>query len=137
MTEPTDHPGEDGARPRVPQLPRSIEVPKTQSSALRGHPSSAHSLAKFSLLNATHELEAMAQNQKPLLGSITLATQATVFYAKPNTGKTLITLALLREAVGIRRMEGSRCIYIAADDNPAGVLEKQKALKPYGVHVVA
>lgn len=118
----------------------AVKVPVPPFTAPRSQlrpPGSAPSLARFSLLNAIDELEATAQNQRPLLGSVVLTTQATVLYAMPNIGKTLITLALLRVAVGVGRITGSQCIYIAADDNQAGVIEKQRALKPYQVHVIA
>jgi hypothetical protein len=110
--------------------------PPTPISLLQP-PGGRSALTRYSLLNATDELEAIAKKQRPLLGHICLSTQATVVYAKPNVGKTLISLALLQEAIGTSRIEGDRCFYIAADDNPAGVLEKQRALKPYGVHVLS
>lgn len=128
MTENVTNPQGEGARADTPKIP-SISQLKA--------PSKVASLARFSLINQTEELDAMIAKQKPLLGGICLTTQATVLYARPNTGKTLITLALLRDAVGTGRIDGSKCYYIDADDNPAGVLEKQKLLKPYGVHLIA
>ena len=134
----TGDPSDNAIQPPAEEKPSSAS-PGTQTTpvALIRPPGSRSALARYSLLNSTDELKAIAKKQRPLLGSVCLSTQATVFYAKPNVGKTLISLALLQEAIGTRRIEGDRCFYVAADDNPAGVLEKQLALKPYGVHVLS
>lgn len=112
--------------------PRALEAPPI-TFALFPIPA----LAKYSLTNSADELKKIAQEQTPLLGEICLKNQTTAIYAKPNAGKTLITLYLLREAVADRRIAGDKCFYIAADDNPSGVLEKIDLLKEGGVHVLA
>lgn len=96
----------------------------------------APALARYSVTNSAGELERIAQEQTPLLGSICLKNQATVIYAKPNVGKTLITLHLLKQAIDQQRTIGSDCYYIAADDTPAGVLEKIGILHPYGAKIL-
>src|SRR6476659_5769009 len=96
-----------------------------------------HPLRRFSLLNSADELRRLAQEQTPLLGNVCLKGQTTVWYAKPNTGKTLICMSELPAAVQQGRLRGEDVYYVAADDNPAGVLEKIDELQPYGIHVLA
>ena len=134
MIENMNDPGKGDVRPCDPE---PTNTTNGSSIAQWKPPGTPSSLARFSLIDKTAELDAFAAKQEPLLGQICLTTQATVFYAKPNTGKTLLTLWLLREAVAEGRIEGGKCFYIAADDNPSGVLEKQLLLKPLGVHVIA
>lgn len=87
-------------------------------------------------MGAAEELRKQAQEQTPLLGSVCLAGQSTVWYAKPNTGKTLIALALLRAAVTEGRIKGDDVYYVAADDNSIGIVDKLEILEPYGVHIL-
>lgn len=94
-------------------------------------------LRKFSLAGSLDELERQAREQTPLLGDLCLRGQATVWYAKPNVGKTLITLHLLRASIEQSKIEGPQVYYVNADDSSAGVLEKLKILLPFGVHVLA
>lgn len=100
-------------------------------------PDQPNPLRRFSLLDSADELKRLAQEQTPLLGDVCLKGQTTVWYAKPNTGKTLICLSELPAAVIEGRLNGSDTYYVAADDNPSGVLEKIELLKPYGIHVLA
>jgi hypothetical protein len=97
----------------------------------------AHPLRRYSLLNAADEVRKLAQEQTPLLGNVCLRGQTTVWYAKPNTGKTLICMHELPAAVIEGRLAGEDTYYIAADDNPAGLFEKIELLQPYGIHVLA
>ena len=93
-------------------------------------------LRQFSLRDKSEELERLAQEQTPLLGQLCLKGQASVWYAKPNTGKTLVAAHLISEAVKLGRIEGDDVMYVDADDTAAGVLEKQRILAPLGVHVL-
>jgi hypothetical protein len=97
---------------------------------------SRHPLRRFSLRDSASELETLVQQQTPLLGNFCLKGQATVLYAKPNTGKTLLTIAQIIEAVREGRLIGDETYYIDADDTAAGAVEKINILKPLGVHVL-
>ena len=99
--------------------------------------SSNDPLTRYSLINETDALQEFAEQQTPLLGDIFLNNQTGVLYAKPNTGKTLIILWLLQEAVCDGRILGYNCYYVAADDNPAGIVEKQIILMPLGINVIS
>ncbi len=94
-------------------------------------------LLKYSLSASVADLECEALEAVPLLGAICLKGQATMIYAPPNTGKTLITLALLIAAIQEGRVAGRDVIYMNADDSSKGLAEKTAILAEYGVHVIA
>jgi|TARA_A100001518_G_C1225622_1_gene73887 hypothetical protein len=71
-----------------------------------------------------------------LLGRFVLSGQATVIYAPPNSGKTLLTLHLLDEAVLASNLSPARCYYVNADDSPEGVHTKRSILADTGLHML-
>ena len=71
-----------------------------------------------------------------LLGMIILSGQATVVYAPPNSGKTLLTLFLLIEAVAAAKISPARCYYVNADDSLEGVQSKRSILAETGIHML-
>lgn len=82
------------------------------------------------------EIAANVQQHTPLLGEVCLHGQATVWYASPNTGKTLATINLLKAAIEAGRIAGSDVYYINADDSSLGVLEKLAIFEPHGVETL-
>jgi len=96
---------------------------------------STHPLGRFAA--SVESLEKNLVEQKPLLGAIALLGQATVIYAQPNTGKTLITLSLLIEAVKAGRVDPGNVFYIDMDDNSQGLLEKCRLAVEYGIAMLA
>jgi hypothetical protein len=98
---------------------------------------SANPLDKFSLRGMSGEIEKRAVDEKPVLGQLALQGQATVFHAAPNTGKTLITLSLLIDAIQHGRVDPSKIYYLNMDDTNSGVLEKLRIAEEYGFHLLA
>ena len=96
-----------------------------------------HPLRKFNIADSIDDLRKQMQEQTPLLDGIVLRGQANVWYAKPNVGKTLITIRLLRDAIGEGRILGRDVYYVAADDTASGVVEKLDLLAPFNVNVLA
>jgi hypothetical protein len=94
-------------------------------------------LSDFSLLGHAAEFEQMAIEATPLLGNACLKGQATIFYAPPNGGKTLITLKLLRDAVTGGRINPANVYYINADDSSEGFATKMRLMDELGVHTLA
>ena len=64
-----------------------------------------HPLRPYSVLGRADELKAKATETIPLLGDFIMSGQATMLYAAPNTGKTLMILHLLLEAIECGRIE--------------------------------
>lgn len=116
-------------------VPESVPNAGADASAREVHPGNI--LNRCSLLGYASELEATMQAQRPFMGSLALTGQATVWYAAPNTGKTLLAIHLMIEAVERGEVEPSNIYYIAADDTANGLVEKLHILEEYGVHVVA
>jgi len=94
-------------------------------------------LSKYSLLGHSEELEKQCVGQVTIFGNMILQGQASVIYAKPNTGKTLMTLSLLGEAIQAKRIDPSKVYYINMDDNGHGLAEKSRIADDFGFHMLA
>lgn len=94
-------------------------------------------LDRFSLRGKAEEFERQAVKSKPLLGDLCLAGQATVWFAPPNAGKTLIVLKLLSDAVADKRITPDNVYYINADDSSEGFATKIRLMDDLGVHTLA
>lgn len=131
MTEPTN---------TIRQIdPTSIQVPKhLVEVGGRGEPvKPSHPLLRFSLNGKADELEASAAETKPLLGQFVFDGQATMIYAAPNTGKTLIVLHLLLAAIAAGRVDADSVFYFNADDGSRGLAAKVRLLQDVGAHMLA
>lgn len=98
---------------------------------------SPNPLTRYSLLGSAQRLEDFAIQQKPLLGGLCLSGEATVWYAGFNTGKTLLGLYLVIEAVQNGRIAADDVFYINADDSSAGLAQKVRLMQDLSVHVLA
>ncbi|MBL4575584.1 MAG: toprim domain-containing protein [Opitutaceae bacterium] len=94
-------------------------------------------LDKFVLNGKSKKMREELTNETYFLGEMALMGQSTVFYAPPNTGKTLITLSLLIEAVRQGRVMGSDIYYINADDDLRGLTSKLEYAEKYGFWMLA
>ena len=97
----------------------------------------AHPLAQFSLLGHAQEVEKQTVEQKPVLGEVALLGQATVWYAAPNTGKTLIALSLLIQSIQRKVIDPAKVFYINVDDSGSGLLQKLRLADEFGFHMLA
>lgn len=95
------------------------------------------SLKQYSLLGKLDEIRKYAVDAKPLLGSVALKGQFTVFYANSNAGKTLLTLQMVRESILGGRIEADNVIYANMDDSAAGLLAKGEIAEELGFHQMA
>lgn len=82
-------------------------------------------------------LEANIANAVFVMPEIALMGQHTVLFAEPNTGKTLITQALIIEAIKKGDVDASKIFYVNADDNSAGIHTKTEIANQYGFNVIA
>ena len=94
-------------------------------------------LDKFSLRGMSDELEKSVVASVPLLGEVALLGQATVFFAAPNTGKTLIALSLIIDAIKEGRVDPTNVYYLNMDDSGQGLLEKLRMAEEYNFHMLA
>lgn len=109
----------------VSQAP-ATNVPLTTDSPFR----------KYSLIGQAAKYEELAQAATPLLGDVCLRGEATVFYAKHNTGKTLLCLHMISEAVEQNRIAAGDVYFINADDSSAGIAAKLGLLDEIGAHTL-
>lgn len=94
-------------------------------------------LYQYSLRGSSSELAAQKLEEVHVLSGIALLGQATVLYAPPNTGKTLISLALLKEAIELRRIGPSTVYYVNMDDSFNGLADKSAYAEVHGFHYLA
>lgn len=94
-------------------------------------------LDQFALNGMAESMEAQMLEDRYILGNLAILGQSTVFYAKPNAGKTLLTIWLLIEAIKAGEIKGEDVFYINADDNHKGLTEKLKLAEQHGFRMMA
>lgn len=94
-------------------------------------------LSQYSLRGQAEEFARLAVQAKPLLGNLCLTGQATVWYAPPNAGKTLIMLKLLIDAVAEKRITPENVYYLNCDDSSEGFAGKIRLMDDMGCHTLA
>lgn len=72
-----------------------------------------------------------------VMDRLAIMGQVTVFYAAPNTGKTLLALWMLDNAIGAGRINPDELFYVNADDTYKGLIEKTELAERSGYHVLA
>ena len=86
-----------------------------------------------------HRIESMKKKAKGAIfiaGRLALFGQMTVFYAAPGTGKTLITLKLIAEAIANKTI-GKHVYHINLDDTYEGLITKAELGNHYGFQVLS
>lgn len=84
--------------------------------------------------------EAMAEKMKSdtyILKDLAIAGQMTVFYAAPNTGKTLIILKMLINSIKAGDVDAENVYFINADDGGKGLVTKLKLAEEYGFKMLS
>lgn len=95
------------------------------------------SLKQFSITNQLNEMKTRMLDDVFVLDGIAIAGQLTVIYAKPNTGKTLLTLRMLVDSIKAGRIKGENVYYINADDSFKGLITKGEVANQYGFNMIA
>ena len=128
----------------LPQPPPQTDLPVIEAAqlALMTGPQldpviTGNPFAKFSLRGQADEIMRQAVEAKPLLGNLCLSGQATVWYAPPNAGKTLIMLKLLNDAVAEQRITPDNVYYLNCDDSSQGFADKIRLMDDLGCHTLA
>ena len=112
-------------------LPLSVLGTESMAADKKSSP-----LLRFAVTNDVTVLERNVVGQRFVMGELALAGQSTVLYASPNTGKTLITLQLLCEAVSTGDVDPRNLYYINMDDSASGLLEKSRLAQDLGFHMI-
>jgi archaellum biogenesis ATPase FlaH len=93
-------------------------------------------LHEYSLTGCSKELRKQMLDQKFVLADVALLGQWTTIYSSPNTGKTLLTLWMLNEALAGGQINGDEVFYVNADDTFRGVVEKTELAEQWGFHMI-
>ncbi len=117
--------------------PRKSTVSRTDEPSPVTPPAPVNPLDKFSLKGMRSQLEQNAVGQVHVLGQLALMGQLTVFYASPGTGKSLLTLSLLIDAISQGKIDPTKVYYFNFDDNLDGLLEKLDIVDEFKFHMFA
>jgi hypothetical protein len=93
-------------------------------------------LDRYSMRGQSEKLSQILDEEIYALYLIALVAQFTVIYAAPNTGKTLILLAGIVQAILEKRISAEAVYYINADDNIRGAIEKLSIAEELGFHML-
>jgi len=93
-------------------------------------------LQQLSINGKIEEMRKQTKNAIFIAGRMALAGQTTVFFAGPNTGKTLIALKLISEAIANEAI-GKHVYHINLDDTFEGLIEKGVLGNRHGFKVIA
>ena len=91
----------------------------------------------FSITGNSQSMRQQMLDDVFVLQDIAILGQWTTLYASPNTGKTLLTLWLLGEALRELKVDGHYVFYVNADDSFKGTVEKTELAEQYGFHMVS
>jgi hypothetical protein len=119
--------------------PCAYEVvePQKLASPSKAVSTTATPFLRFSLTGKLEEIEKNVANSVYVLNGIALLGETTVIYAPPNSGKTLITLALLADGIKKGRIDPDQVYYLNMDDSARGLAEKATIAEEFGFHMVA
>lgn len=103
-------------------------------------PESSSPLSQLKKLSAVRRYSQMIkelQNDRYIFDGMALAGQITLFYSKPNTGKTLLFFRFLTDAIKSGIVKGEDIFYINADDHFKGLVTKTEIAKKYGFEMIS
>lgn len=92
---------------------------------------------QYSLRGMSDEMEKNVVAANPLLDEIALMGQVTVYFAKGNVGKTVISFKLLLDAIKTGRVDPNMVYYLNMDDTATGLVEKNRIAEEYGFNMLA
>lgn len=99
-------------------------------------PEDKFNLSKFNVTDMVNDLKKQMRDDVFVLDGIALQGQATALYAKPNTGKTLLTIRMLTDSVKAGRIDGRNVYYINADDTFSGMILKGEIFRDCGINML-
>lgn len=94
-------------------------------------------LLAYSLSGMLPELQRDVREQQPILGEMALRGQYTLFFAAPNTGKTLLGIWMLLETIKARGVNPQHVFYLNADDHHQGLIQKLELAEEHDFHMIA
>jgi phage/plasmid primase-like uncharacterized protein/archaellum biogenesis ATPase FlaH len=93
-------------------------------------------LDQFAITNI-EEMRSMLANDNWVLDRLALMGQITIIFAKPNSGKTLLTLRMLIDSVKGGSISGEHVYYLNSDDTMKGLTTKAELAAQYQIKMLA
>lgn len=93
-------------------------------------------LEQFVIKNI-EEMHSMLANDNWVLDRIALQGQITILFAKPNSGKTLLTLKMLIDSVKNGSINGCDVFYVNSDDTMRGLVTKAELAGKHSIRMLA
>jgi len=90
----------------------------------------------FSITGQSTELKRKMLSDVFIMDRIAILGQWTAIYAAPGTGKTLLTLWMLRDQISKGLIQGNQVFYVNADDNYKGMTEKLEIAEEFGLQIL-
>lgn len=112
-------------------------VVEEATSQLKEEEEQPFDLGQFSLNGESQRMKEKMTHDRFILGRMAILGHSTVVYAKPNAGKTLLTIWLLIEAIKAGEIEPTHVFYVNADDNHKGLAYKLELAERYGFNMLA
>jgi hypothetical protein len=138
--KPQSQPDDNGNKEIGAKKPSLAPKPEVKEKPMEPVPDEALNqttvLSKFSVTGDSEKLSQTLGNETYVLSEIALAAQFTMIYAAPNTGKTLILLAGIAQAISEKRISAESVYYINADDHLRGAIEKLGIAEELGFHML-
>lgn len=97
----------------------------------------SHPLKRYSLRGQSKKLGEELVAAVEVLPGLALRGQSTMIFAPPNTGKTLLILFLIIQAIRSGLLEPSHLFYVNVDDNTYGLYDKLLLAEKHGFHMLA
>jgi len=94
-------------------------------------------ISNFSINGSSKKMRQQILDDVFVMEGIAILGQWTVIYAAPNTGKTLLSLHLLIDAINKEYVEAGNIYYINVDDTFRGLTEKTEIAETVGFHMIA
>ena len=112
-------------------------IASNDAPPIASNDASNFSLTKFSLKGQAEKMKKDMLAEVHVMKNIALLGQITAIYAPPNTGKTMLVIHLIKEAIKHGVIRGENIFYINADDSYNGLIEKVILAEKYGFHMLA
>ena len=93
-------------------------------------------MEKFSVTGSSRQLKEKMLADAFVMQDIAILGQWTTLYAAPNTGKTLLSLWLLREQIVAGVIDANKVFYVNADDNYRGMVTKVEIAEEFGMKML-
>ncbi|MBD1388429.1 PriCT-2 domain-containing protein [Neiella sp. HB171785] len=100
------------------------------------HSSPLSEVRGMSICGQSQQMLASLERDVFALERLVLMNQITIFFAPPNSGKTLLTVHFLIEAAKQGDIDPTRVIYVNADDTPRGAATKASLFEQYKMNML-